>query len=1403
VAEYLDPVVVELEGRDQKLLDTLTRAKAEVRKFTDEVGRMNATVHVKVDLADGEIRKIQERIGKIKATIRVGLRLDQTDRDRITADLDGKQFNASIHPALDDNSRRLVEAALDHLTRARTVSIVADVDTQAAAADLDLLTRARQVRIVADADTRAAADDLALLTRPRTVTIHTNTTGGNTPNTPNNNRSARSGKPDLSLKSLLTLAPALVPIAAQATVVAAQMGAAAIAVGTFGLAVKSQLSSLGDAADAQGKVTDAVAKYGPASKQAAQAQLALSQTLSAVPAQTRQAAGAFLNLKSDFKSWSDGLAKFTMVPVTQGIGVLDALLPKLSPLVKDTSAQFTRLTTLLAGGVNSGAFDGLMKRFTAFTNGVLKSAVDGVVHFTRVLSQGGGSGAFGEFMTYAKANAPLVKETLKNLAEAVLNILRAASQAGPGMLTLVNTFAKLVAALPPSVIAALMQVAAAIKLIKLAGTGLSTVAGGIQSLGTRLTALRAASAGAGGGLAGLRAAFLSLGTAAKATVIVAAIAAVVVGVSKLASLGQKAPPDIDKLTNSLGRLGTTGQVNGEALDAFGKNLAGLRDSVKSFVAPSVLDNIQQGIIKVVTLGNVDSTPVKEAKDNLNAIDKALANLVQGGHADLASAALEKLKAAYAKGGHNVGNFTKNLTEYKKAVDDAKFAQELTAQSQGLFGSQAQKTAAQLDKQKASADGLRQALQALNDVNRAGLGGMIGFEAAIDAASSGAKKYHDVLSMNNGQLSLGTDKQRQAAQILSDLADKTDAAASSQREAGASWQTVNGIYDRGRKKLIDVAQAMGLSASEAKALASQILKIPNKTAKFKMDTADARAGLEAFNAAVKRTPGSKSVTLKTLSTGAEQILESFGLKVKRLPNGQVKVTTKNGQALSAIANVAAALRNLNGKTATTWTYHNVKTTYSTAGSVSGGKSVHGMVGATGGLLSKLPIKRLATGGEAQIAPNGFLRGPGNGTSDSILALFASGALGRVSNTEFVVNAKETAKHRRLLELINSGLLPKFAKGGLTQAAKEARGQLAGGFGISSFGRMAGYQRTPFEHELAASSDINALVSSLNQFRGEIKKAFSGRTESSLLRQLDKAGKSLISYDKQLSKVTSSLASAKSKLDDLKNSAAQLKSSVAASIMQGASVVTQAPQEGFALRSVDVVNNMNAQLQKASAFSAQLQQLKKRGLSADLLQQIAEAGVDQGGATAEALAGASNAQIKQLNQMQSQLKKSANAAGSAVSDSMYGAGIKAAEGLVKGLEKKQKAIEAAMLRIAKSMEKAIKAALKIKSPSQVMADLGDYTALGLAHGIQRSSKHAAIAARGLAMSVQQGATLTGSPTWAGVPMGGGSGGGQVVLHQHVHINVEGHVMTERKLIDVVEKGFLQRGARNPLTYTQYKR
>ena len=73
---------------------------------------------------------------------------------------------------------------------------------------------------------------------------------------------------------------------------------------------------------------------------------------------------------------------------------------------------------------------------------------------------------------------------------------------------------------------------------------------------------------------------------------------------------------------------------------------------------------------------------------------------------------------------------------------------------------------------------------------------------------------------------------------------------------------------------------------------------------------------------------------------------------------------------------------------------------------------GLSFADGGLVGAAPVAK---------ADGGYISGPGTGTSDSIPA--------RLSNGEFVVRASAVAKHRAVLEAINSDRIPRFADGGL--------------------------------------------------------------------------------------------------------------------------------------------------------------------------------------------------------------------------------------------------------------------------------------------------------------------------------------------------------------------------------------
>jgi TP901 family phage tail tape measure protein len=280
--------------------------------------------------------------------------------------------------------------------------------------------------------------------------------------------------------------------------------------------------------------------------------------------------------------------------------------------------------------------------------------------------------------------------------------------------------------------------------------------------------------------------------------------------------------------------------------------------------------------------------------------------------------------------------------------------------------------------------------------------------------------------------------------------------------------------------------------------------------------------------------------------------------------------------------------------------------------------------------------------------------------------------------------------------------------------------------------------------------------------------------------------LVALARHRDSVGDQLKAAQKKLADLQKSWATEKSSVANGILQSASIITESPDEGRAVNATDVLANMRTQVQQAVQFSADLDTLRKKGLSSTLISQLATAGVAQAGATAQALAAGSKSQITAMNQMQSSLQGAANATGTAVANSMYGAGINSAKGLIKGLQSQESAIEKQMLKIAKSMQAAIKKALGIHSPSTVFADLGAWIPQGLAKGIQAGTHHATRAITGMAAAV--------SGTGLGVGALGATGRGGAIT-QTVNVTVQGNVLTEQQLVSTVQAGFLQLGARNP--------
>ncbi|URC17939.1 tape measure protein [Streptomyces phage AxeJC] len=267
---------------------------------------------------------------------------------------------------------------------------------------------------------------------------------------------------------------------------------------------------------------------------------------------------------------------------------------------------------------------------------------------------------------------------------------------------------------------------------------------------------------------------------------------------------------------------------------------------------------------------------------------------------------------------------------------------------------------------------------------------------------------------------------------------------------------------------------------------------------------------------------------------------------------------------------------------------------------------------------------------------------------------------------------------------------------------------------------------------------------------------GKKRSKALGKISSGSKKLVQLARQEERVASQLKAAQKKLASQIAARDKLAADVRKGVLDSGAITSM---DGPATADT-IINTLSARVDQAQRFAQQLAQLKKKGVRSDLIAQIASAGVDQGAASAAVLANASASQIKQINSQQAALVKAANAAGKTAGDAMYGSGIQAAQGLVKGLQSQQTAIEKQMLKIATGMQKAIKKALGIKSPSRVMAALGRFIPQGLVQGID-GGRGAVDASMSALVDPSAVPIPSGSMATAGAGAGSGGSAGRTVI------------------------------------------
>ncbi|MGA5108695.1 phage tail tape measure protein [Streptomyces pseudogriseolus] len=370
----------------------------------------------------------------------------------------------------------------------------------------------------------------------------------------------------------------------------------------------------------------------------------------------------------------------------------------------------------------------------------------------------------------------------------------------------------------------------------------------------------------------------------------------------------------------------------------------------------------------------------------------------------------------------------------------------------------------------------------------------------------------------------------------------------------------------------------------------------------------------------------------------------------------------------------------------------------------------------------------------------------------LVRWVAGLPGRISRGIGSLSSLLTDKGRNVVQGLWAGIssMGGWIRSKLISWAKDMiPGPIAKALGIASPSKVTAAQGKWIAQGLVAGltgnqKQVKAAAYKLSDI---VRDALTGKKERKAIARINKDANSLTFLAGWDAKVANQLKTAQKRVQDLQKARTDLVNSVRNGIMQDADITKQ-DTGGWGQTAASILAGLRQDTAAAQQFAKNLAALQKKGVRRDLISQIAQAGVSGGASSAAALANASSKEIRAINDQQARLNGAAAQAGRTAGSAMYDAGIRAAQGLVRGLTSHQKYIESTMLRIAKGMSKSIRKALGIKSPSRVMAQVGQYTALGLVQGMEgeRSAVNSTMA------------SLVETPAPGGAAFGAGGGYGR---------------------------------------------
>lgn len=254
-----------------------------------------------------------------------------------------------------------------------------------------------------------------------------------------------------------------------------------------------------------------------------------------------------------------------------------------------------------------------------------------------------------------------------------------------------------------------------------------------------------------------------------------------------------------------------------------------------------------------------------------------------------------------------------------------------------------------------------------------------------------------------------------------------------------------------------------------------------------------------------------------------------------------------------------------------------------------------------------------------------------------------------------------------------------------------------------------KKKPTKEETA---ELKTLIDAV----GKHQKALQGATRAQdyLNKGIDANKKKLFEQVKAYSDVLKKIDDVNSLIEELKTKYSELPDIVREATDEAGDTKKLTGAEQLAQYTKD----LTAQVAAVKRYNEILQALRAAGLDDTTYRMLLEEGTT-GLEFAQGLLDAGAPAINQLKTLDTDLGSISDTLGKNAASNLYTAGKYAAQGLLDGLLAEKGAIEAEMERLGGVMVRAIKNKLKIKSPSEVFAEIGKQSMEGMAQGLADST------------------------------------------------------------------------------------